>query len=113
VAYLIFLLADSQSRARSGLPRTQAKEITTRDLFLFCVYCTTLRSLVVDAANRLASRSKLPKLERARFWGYSEVYCVAVARSRARARGGAAGRQGRCNDGSRSCARLWGRSGLA
>jgi hypothetical protein len=38
VAYLIFLLADSQSRARSGLPRTQAKEITTRDLFLFCVY---------------------------------------------------------------------------
>jgi hypothetical protein len=28
--------------------------------------------------NRLCSRSKLAKLERARFWGYSEVYCVAV-----------------------------------
>ena len=32
------------------------------------------------SANRLASRSKLAKVERARFWGYSEVYCVAARR---------------------------------
>jgi hypothetical protein len=38
-----------------------------------------LRSLVVTTEIRLCSRSKLAKVEGARFCGYSEVYCVAVA----------------------------------
>jgi hypothetical protein len=36
------------------------------------------RLQAAPSENRLSSRSKLPKLERARFWGYSEIYCVAV-----------------------------------
>jgi hypothetical protein len=37
---------------------------------------------VVTSENRLTSRSKLAKLERPRFWGYSEVYCVGVRSAR-------------------------------
>eukprot|EP01047_Picozoa_sp_COSAG01_P014987 COSAG01_NODE_741_length_13888_cov_119.430996_6_plen_251_part_00 len=39
--------------------------------------------LVRPSENRLSSRSKFAKVERARFWVYSEIYCVGV-RERAR-----------------------------
>jgi hypothetical protein len=50
------------------------------------------RLQAAPSENRLSSRSKLPKLERARFWGYSEIYCVAVC---ARAGGAAPYQRGR------------------
>jgi hypothetical protein len=45
----------------------------------------------------LSSRSKLAKVERARFWGYSEIYCVAALCGAAAAASHARGpRPGRC-----------------
>jgi len=61
-----------------------------------------LNGQAAAAANRLCSRSKLAKVERPRFWGYSEVYCVAVAPRAARGARAACDRYDACHTSRKS-----------
>jgi hypothetical protein len=58
----LYNIKTARAKVFSQLPAAQTD---------FALACRALR-------KPLASRSKLKNLERARFWGYSEVYCVAV-----------------------------------